>query len=110
MSLPPLGEKIFSMTPASLSHKATPLARENNTRMANGCTPESKRAMQLLSGETQKYFAALMMLVENMDAEGNTARALKPMLEEQLIRLNEKLALIATILETDSSEILRYVK
>jgi hypothetical protein len=92
------------MTPASYAS-----VREKEPAR-RGCSPESRQAVQRLSGETQKYFIALWSLMDRLDDSGTTARALKPILAEQILALNERLALITTILETDSSEILRYVR
>jgi hypothetical protein len=98
------------MNPIPFSNKTqTSLTRENDP-LATGCSAETKRALQLISGEMQKYFMALTNLVETLPSEPERAGCLKSALEEQLTHLNEKLSLMGTILETDSSEILRYVR
>jgi hypothetical protein len=90
------------MTPVTTPHKTTKPSRA-------GCSPETRRALRTLSHESQKYFTALWVMLDNMDRDKTASQTLKPVLETQLLRLNEKLALIATLVETDSSEILRYV-
>ena len=106
-----MGEKLIPMNPVPFSNKTQTSLTHENEPLTHGCSAETKRALQLLSGDMQKYFVALSALVETMETGGNPeAAALKPALEEQLNLLNEKLSLIGTILETDSSEILRYVK
>jgi hypothetical protein len=90
------------MTPVTSPHKSPASSR-------TGCSPETRRAILTLSQESQKYFSALWNMLERIDASGSTSQAFKPVLASQLLRLNEQLALIATLVETDSSEILRYV-
>ena len=72
---------------------------------------ELKHALGVLSKDMQGSLGVLITTVENMDrgAEPDIVQ-LKQDLKEQIGRLNEGMSLLGTMLETNSSEILKYVK
>jgi hypothetical protein len=70
-----------------------------------------KHAVSVLSKDMQSSLGRLTSTVERMDREdARNIALLKQDLQEQLGRLNEGMSLLGTMLETNSSEILKYVK
>jgi hypothetical protein len=74
---------------------------------------EIKNALQVLSGEVQQSFAELTLLVDSLETARAVPDKLLPLqmkLKDELAHLSEGLSLVGTILETESNEILHYVK
>jgi hypothetical protein len=71
-----------------------------------------KHALSVLSKDMQGSLGRLTTTIEDMDREGSTPDVvqLKQDLKEQISRLNEGMSLLGTMLETNSSEILKYVR
>ncbi|MBI3420252.1 MAG: hypothetical protein HY053_08985 [Proteobacteria bacterium] len=74
--------------------------------------PLQRRELHALSEEMQGLLATLSSLVEQIEPYAGPAAILlaKKKLKGQVARLRDATSLMGTILETNSSEILRYVK
>ena len=71
-----------------------------------------KHALSVLSRDMQGSLGKLTTTIEDMDRDGTTPDVvqLKQDLKEQINLLNEGMSLLGTMLETNSSEILKYVR